>query len=72
MVNQQTIFAGTSGGSIAALVACLNIAPEEAMEILARMAQRPGILLEIDLALKEALHATLQAVSKQRQHVHSS
>ncbi len=62
VVNKHTIFAGTSGGSIAAVVACLDIPPEEAMDVLMQMAQKTDILLGVDDALKTTLSAILSQV----------
>jgi hypothetical protein len=58
IMNETSHYAGTSGGSICALLACSNLPCEEALEIIIRVSTDPVIWSNMDAGLRATL-ATL-------------
>lgn len=52
MLNSSTIHAGTSGGSLAALVACSNFDTKEALDSIIEISNNPEFKKNINEGLK--------------------
>ena len=59
-INNQTLFAGTSGGAIGALVGCLDIPTEDALNELISLSVNESFKLNIDVGLKAVLKRIVQ------------
>lgn len=71
-LTKESILAGTSGGSIAALIGCIDYNPKDAMELLITMSKKPNILYDIDGSLRQTLFDILQedVISKCNNRLH--
>ena len=58
-LTQKSIVSGTSGGSLGALVACLDVDPKDAVNILVEMSKQPNLYSNIDKELKSTLNPLL-------------
>ena len=54
-LTQKSVCAGTSGGSLGALVACADIEPEEALEFIIKLSKSKRFFKDIDAGMKEQL-----------------
>ena len=59
-VSEVSIGLFLYSGSIAALVACIDLPPKQALGMLIDMSQHPDVLKTIDISLKGTLHAVIQ------------
>ena len=58
-LTNDSLCAGTSGGSLGAMVACLNIEPELALDLIIHMSKQESFKSDIDKGLKESLKSIL-------------
>lgn len=59
-ISDKSIFGGTSGGSIAALIACLDVPPSDALELIIEMSLKEGVFRNIDQELRLSLNIALK------------
>lgn len=55
VMNDKSHYAGTSGGSICSLLACSDMPPEEALELIVKMSTDPVIWDNMDLGIRKTL-----------------
>lgn len=55
LLTEQSIIAGTSGGALAALIACSNVDTNKALNVLIRLSQEERFIKNVDQGLKECL-----------------
>jgi hypothetical protein len=58
-ISNKSVFGGTSGGSIGALVACLDIDPKDACNLLINLSKKRNFKKNIDTELKHVLQQIL-------------
>jgi predicted acylesterase/phospholipase RssA len=59
IMNSSSIYAGTSGGSICALMACADFSAEMSIEMIIRMSKDPKVWTNLDGALRNSLNDLL-------------
>jgi hypothetical protein len=55
LINDDTIFAGTSGGALAAVLGCCKVPPTKALDALIKVSRSPNFTRHIDQGLRESL-----------------